>query len=94
MTEYDLGRVLQSHQQKGYVALILHAHLPYVRHLKPDDLMEERWFFEAMTETYLPLLDVFWRLKQEQIPFRMTISMSPTLLALMEDPLMQERYAA
>lgn len=78
----------------GYVSLILHAHLPYVRHLDRDDYMEERWFFEAMTETYLPLLDVFERLAEGGVGFRIAMTMSPTLLALMEDPLMQIRYEA
>ncbi|WP_051287267.1 1,4-alpha-glucan branching protein domain-containing protein [Paenibacillus taiwanensis] len=76
----------------GYVALVLHAHLPYVRHMHRDDLMEERWFFEAMTETYFPLLECFSRLKQDGIPFRLTMTMTPTLLALMDDPVMQLRY--
>ena len=43
---------------RGYLAIVLHAHLPFVRH--PDDptVMEERWLHEAITETYLPLLRV------------------------------------
>ncbi|MGF9916279.1 1,4-alpha-glucan branching protein domain-containing protein [Paenibacillus ehimensis] len=78
---------------KGYLALVLHAHLPYIRHYDRDDYMEERWFYEAMTETYLPFLDLFDRLTAEGIDFRLTFSMTPTLLALCTDPLMQERYA-
>ena len=38
----------------GYLLLILHAHLPYVRHPEFDRFLEERWFFEAVTETYVP----------------------------------------
>jgi len=76
----------------GYLALILHAHLPYIRHADREDVMEERWFYEAMTETYLPLLEVFEGLVQDGIDFRLTISMTPTLLALCDDPLMQQRY--
>lgn len=79
---------------KGYLALVLHAHLPYVRHADRDDAMEERWFYEAMTETYLPLLDVFDNLERDGVDFRITFSMTPTLLALCADPLMQDRYAA
>ncbi|MFB6364376.1 1,4-alpha-glucan branching protein domain-containing protein [Paenibacillus elgii] len=78
---------------KGYLALVLHAHLPYIRHYDRDDYMEERWFYEAMTETYLPFIDLFDRLAAEGIEFRLTFSMTPTLLALCTDPLMQERYA-
>ena len=44
---------------KGYLALILHAHLPYVRHPEYTHSLEEKWFFEAITECYIPLLRVF-----------------------------------
>ena len=47
---------------KGYFCPVLHAHLPFVRHPEYSDMMEERWLYEAITETYLPLLDVFERL--------------------------------
>jgi len=35
---------------KGYFALVLHAHLPFVRHPEHDRFLEEDWFFEALTE--------------------------------------------
>src|SRR5437762_1080296 len=40
----------------GYVALILHAHLPFVRHPEHEHFLEEDWFFEAVTVSYIPLL--------------------------------------
>lgn len=79
-------------EPQGYLALVLHAHLPYIRHQEQEDVMEERWFYEAMTETYLPLIEVFDRLLQDGVDFRLTMSLTPTLLALMTDPLMQNRY--
>ena len=42
---------------QGYLALVLHAHLPYVRHPEHENFLEEDWLYEAITETYLPLLD-------------------------------------
>ncbi|GAB6933205.1 1,4-alpha-glucan branching protein domain-containing protein [Calditerricola satsumensis] len=75
----------------GYVNLVLHAHLPYVRHLCADRL-EHRWLFEAITECYLPLLDVLEGLVRDRIPFRLTFSLSPTLMAMLADPLLQDRY--
>ena len=48
---------------RGYLLLILHAHLPYVRHPEYDRFLEERWFFEAVTETYIPLIKFFDRLQ-------------------------------
>ncbi len=75
----------------GYTALVLHAHLPFVRHPEHDDFLEERWLFEAVTECYLPLLLVLERLQKVDIPFRMTISFSPTLMAMLDDPLLRDR---
>ncbi len=47
---------------KGYFALLLHAHLPFVRHPEYPDFLEEDWLFEAITETYIPLWQVFRRI--------------------------------
>lgn len=78
-------------KEKGYVALVLHAHLPYVRHLE-EDCLEERWLFEAITETYVPLLQTFEKLLAEKVPYRITMSLSPTLLTMLADPLLLLRY--
>ena len=45
--------------EKGYLSLVLHAHLPYVRHPEYASFLEEDWLFEAITETYVPLLRAF-----------------------------------
>jgi 1,4-alpha-glucan branching enzyme len=79
-------------EPKGYFALVLHAHLPFVRHPEHERFLEEDWFFEALTETYLPLLDVFEGLVRDGVPFRVTMSLTPTLLSMMTDPLLQDRY--
>jgi 1,4-alpha-glucan branching enzyme len=77
---------------KGYFALVLHAHLPFVHHPEYERFLEEDWFFEALTETYLPLLDVFEGLVRDAVYFRATMSLTPTLLSMMTDPLLQQRY--
>ncbi|SDW74357.1 1,4-alpha-glucan branching enzyme [Alicyclobacillus hesperidum] len=77
---------------KGYLNLVLHAHLPFVRHVDRDDRLEERWLFEAMTECYIPLLQVFQQLVRDKVDFRVTISLSPTLLSMLRDALLQDRY--
>ena len=76
----------------GYVALVLHAHLPFVRHPESDYVLEEEWLYEAITETYIPLLRVFEGLKQDGIDFKITMSMTPPLVSMLRDPLLQERY--
>ncbi|MBD3316906.1 MAG: DUF1957 domain-containing protein [Chitinivibrionales bacterium] len=77
---------------KGSLILFLHAHLPYVRHPECDYFMEENWFYEALTETYLPLLSVLENLGEDGVPFRLTVSMSPPLVSMMTNELLQERY--
>ena len=76
----------------GYLALVLHAHLPFVRHPGNDYVLEEEWLFEAITETYIPLLQVFENLKRDGIDFKMTMSMTPPLVSMLRDSLLQERY--
>ena len=75
----------------GYLQLVLHAHLPYIRHPEYERFLEERWFFEAVTETYIPLVKFFDRLRDEGKPFKLTLSVSPTLANMMEDPLLRQR---
>ena len=78
--------------EKGYLALVLHAHLPYVHHPEYENMFEERWLFEAISESYIPLLDVFRKLIDEGIKFNITLSITPTLLNMLADPLLQSRY--
>jgi 1,4-alpha-glucan branching enzyme len=77
---------------EGYLALVLHAHLPYVRHPEYEDALEENWLFEAITETYVPLFLVLDDLIEDGIDFRLTFSLTPTLASMLLDPLLQERY--
>lgn len=77
---------------KGYLCLVLHGHLPYVRHPEHDYFLEENWYYEALTDTYLPLLGIWDGLVRDGIPFRLTVSLSPTLLSMMADPLLSSRY--
>jgi 1,4-alpha-glucan branching enzyme len=76
----------------GHLALILHAHLPFVRHPEHEHFLEEDWFFEAVTESYIPLLRMMQRLVDDAVPFKLTMSFTPTLCAMLQDPLLRERY--
>lgn len=75
----------------GSLALLLHAHLPFVRHPERDSADEERWLFEAVSESYIPLIRMLTRLLNEGITSRLTLSVSPTLCAMLEDELLKER---
>lgn len=77
---------------KGYLCLVLHAHLPYVRHPEEEYFLEENWLYEAITETYIPLIQAFERLIDDGVDFRVTMSLTPTLVSMLQDPLLQSRY--
>jgi len=83
-----------SKSAQGFLAIVLHAHLPYVRHPEHDSFFEESWLFEAITECYLPLLGVLDRLEHDKINYRLTLSLSPTLISMLRDELLQARYLA
>src|SRR5438046_9831053 len=76
----------------GLFALILHAHLPFVRHPEHEFFREENWLFEAISESYVPLLQMIRRLLRRGVRFKLTLSVSPTLCAMLADPLLRDRY--
>jgi len=76
----------------GYLNFVLHAHLPYVRHPEHARFLEEDWFFEAITETYIPLLETFESLSRDRLPFKITMSLTPPLCEMLADELLQTRY--
>ncbi|MEA1992191.1 MAG: 1,4-alpha-glucan branching protein domain-containing protein [Thermodesulfobacteriota bacterium] len=78
--------------EKGYLAIVLHAHLPFVRHPEHVDSLEENWVFEAITDTYIPLLFVLDGLVEDGVDFRLTLSITPTLASMFADPFLQSRY--
>lgn len=79
-------------KEKGYVSFVLHAHLPFVHHPENDSYLEEEWLYEAISETYIPLLTNFKKLEDENVDFRITMSVTPPLLSMLDNKLLQQRY--
>src|SRR5215510_5361643 len=76
----------------SYFALVLHAHLPFVRHPEHAHFLEENWLYEAITESYLPLIQVMDGWLRDGMETRLTLTLSPPLCAMLLDPLLQDRY--
>lgn len=70
---------------KGYLALVLHSHLPYV-------LSHGRWphgtdwLCEAAAETYLPIIKALDELLAEGCRPKLSIGLSPVLCEQLSDP--------
>ena len=54
--------------------------------------LEELWLFEAISETYIPLLSSFFKLIEEGIDFRITMSLTPPILSMLDNTLLKQRY--
>jgi 1,4-alpha-glucan branching enzyme len=74
------------------LSLVLNGHTPFVRHPENQNPSQEVWLFESISETYIPLLEVFDRLDRDLVPFRMSISLSPVLCHMLTDELLIKRY--
>jgi len=76
-----------------YFTLVLHSHIPFVlAHGSWPHGMD--WLFEAAAESYLPLLDVFCRLRDEGIPPRVSISFTPVLADQLKRQSFRDGFAA
>ncbi len=100
-THRPLGSAMDTPaHSKGLLIIHLHAHLPYIRRRviygssgrwQPLGFPEE-WFHEAVRETYVPLIRVFERLREEGVDFRLSMDISPTLANMMRCPMLQEEF--
>ncbi len=77
---------------EGYLLLLLHAHLPYIRYPEHEEHLEEAWLHEAIIESYIPLLAVFDDLLNDKTDFRITLSLTPSLLEMLSDKLLMARF--
>jgi 1,4-alpha-glucan branching enzyme len=75
------------------LAIVLHAHLPWVREPNPWS-WTERWFHEALWECHLPLVGLLDRLANDGVRAPFTLSVSPPLLCMLRDPLLGDRFEA
>jgi 1,4-alpha-glucan branching enzyme len=74
-------------RDRGALAILLHTHMPYVEGFGTWPFGEE-WLWEAITGSYLPLLELLDR------GAPLTLSLTPVLCDQLEAPALHERFAA
>ncbi len=77
--------------KKGAFTFVLHSHLPYCRMAGRWPHGEE-WLHEAASETYLPLLNALYDLKEGGYPIKLTIGLTPVLAEQLADPLVLAHF--
>jgi len=78
----------------GSLAVVLHAHLPWVHHPEHPTFLEEDWLYEAILETYLPLIGVLDGLERDGIETHLTMSLTPPLCEMLACPGLRGRFEA
>jgi 1,4-alpha-glucan branching enzyme len=68
----------------GAFTFVLHSHLPYAR-LAGRWPHGEEWIHEAASETYIPLLNALYDLRDEGIRYKITIGITPVLAEQLAD---------
>jgi 1,4-alpha-glucan branching enzyme len=78
-----------------HLAIVLHAHLPWVLGVPPSAPIsfEEAWLHEAIWESYVPLLRVLESWADAGGAAALTLSLSPTLLAMLASESLGPRFA-
>ncbi|MBI5574028.1 MAG: DUF1957 domain-containing protein [Elusimicrobia bacterium] len=75
----------------GNFCFVLHSHLPYIKKAGVWPFGEE-WLLEGMLETYLPLLDVLEQLRDEKIPYKIVVGITPILAEQLADDYFKKRF--
>jgi 1,4-alpha-glucan branching enzyme len=68
----------------GAFTFVLHSHLPYARMAGRWPHGEE-WIHEAATETYIPLLNALYDLRDDGVKYGLTIGLTPILVEQLAD---------
>ena len=80
---------------KKSLVLTLVAHQPYIRCPAKDEVSPEiEMLFSSISDTYIPLLNMFEKLDMDSVPFNISMVLTPTLCELLADYEVQQRYIA
>ncbi|MBR4321010.1 1,4-alpha-glucan branching protein domain-containing protein [Treponema sp.] len=75
------------------LVLTIIAHQGYIRHENEGDYaLQNDILFSALSQTYLPLLDMFHRFENEGIDFKLAMVLSPSLCSLLDDEMIKGQY--
>ncbi|MCL4535314.1 MAG: DUF1957 domain-containing protein [Bacteroidetes bacterium] len=77
--------------RRGAFTFVLHSHIPYCRQAGRWPHGEE-WIHQAASESYLPLLDALYDLREEGCRFHLTLGITPVLMEQLADPLVLSHF--
>ncbi len=73
--------------------LIISAEQAYIRNIQEQNFdAQNEILFDAISYTYLPLLNMFSRLEEDSVPFKVGLVLDAPLCTLLTDPRVQKQY--
>lgn len=81
---------------KKNLALIIEADQGFLKNTDPTENFQAQndILFSAITNTYIPLLNMLTRFEEENISFKMGLVLAPAVCTLLHDPQILEQYEA
>ncbi|MBQ0051945.1 MAG: DUF1957 domain-containing protein [Treponema sp.] len=78
------------------LSLVIVGHQGYIRHVEneKDYALENDILFNSISRTYLPLVNLFHKLEEEGVKFKLSMVFSPSLCSLLDDSVVQQQYVA
>lgn len=77
------------------LVLVLNTSQEYIRHIGEEAELyagECSLLFEAISNTYLPLVRMLEKFEKEELPVKLALVLTPVLCTLLDDPMIQEQY--
>ena len=77
------------------LSIVIVAHQPFFRHVTGENEIpgqENDLLFGAISQTYIPLIDMLHRFEEEGIKSKFSIVLSPSLCAMLSDEVLQKQY--
>lgn len=84
--------VERKNMKKKSFALHLLLHQGYFRDINNSESDKNQLLFYAISQTYLPLLNMFANLESDGINFKLGLTITPSLCTLLTDPVVQQSY--
>lgn len=77
------------------LSIVVVAHQPFIRHVTKEDEfpgVENDLLFTAISQTYLPLLNLLEKLESENIESKFSLVLTPVLCSMLDDKVLQNQY--
>lgn len=75
------------------LVLTIVGHQGYIRHENEKEFaLQNDILFGSIVQTYLPMLNMFHRLENEGVDFKLAMVFSPSLCALLDDEMVKEQF--